>query len=214
MTAPQIDPNAQTAPSSAPPEDPPKTPVTPPKDEGPQKVEELPEWAQKIIRETRGEAAQHRTEKQKAEAEKQSTLDAIATALGLKTDDAKNPEKLAADLSAAQEASRQRAVELAVYRQATATGGDPDALLDSRSFLSAITDYDPNAADFPTRIADAIKSAISANARLAAKAQGGVTQSATGGNSLGQGRQNQPKVGGVDAGRSIYEEKKGRKPAN
>lgn len=84
------------------------------------KVEELPDWAQKMIADTRkGEAAQRvklrETETSmtaaqeaaaKAETDRQATLDAIAKALGLKPEDTPpDPAQLAEQLAAAQAAA-------------------------------------------------------------------------------------------------------------
>lgn len=178
-----------------------------PKQEEPQNVDALPEWAQKIIRDTRGEAAQHRTAKQAAEQEKQSTLDAIAQALGLK-EGTPDPAKLTSELTAAQAQAKQRSVELAVYRQADASGGDPNALLDSRSFITKLESLDPNASDFSTSVTDAIKDAVTANPKLA---KGTPATTLSGGTSIGQGRREVSKTTGVAGGRDLYAERKGKK---
>lgn len=96
----------------------------------------------------------------------QSQLDAIAKALGLKQDDTPpDPAALAAQVTAEQTRAREAAVQLAVYRSAAAAGGNPDALLDSASFLAAVKAVDP--ADVAA-VAAAVKEAVAANPRLAA----------------------------------------------
>lgn len=103
-------------------------------------------------------------------------LAAILKAAGLAPDGKEDPaEQLKAAREAAERATaraRQTAVELAVYRSAGKVGADPDAVLDSRAFLAAVADLDPDAKDFADRIADAIKSALKNNPKLAAAGQG------------------------------------------
>lgn len=103
----------------------------------------------------------------------------VAVAFGLETDEAKppTPEELAKQLEEAQtrtkasdDRARQTQVELAVYKTAARHGGDPDALLDSRSFANAISKLDPTAADFNEQVGQAVKTAVDSNKKLAAKA--------------------------------------------
>lgn len=108
----------------------------------------------------------------KALAEQQAILDNIAQALGLKKadeDPQKVAEKLTAELTSTRDELRQARVELAVYKAASRHGGDPDALLDSRSFLRAVAQLNPDDDGFADAIADAIKDAIKANPKLAAQ---------------------------------------------
>lgn len=106
-------------------------------------------------------------EKQLADAQsaQQTTLDNIAKALGLKSDETPDPEKLTAQLTTEQAKAREAAVQLAVYRNASAAGANPDALLDSASFLRTLAEVDPTNAD---AVNAAIKTAIDANPRLKA----------------------------------------------
>lgn len=90
----------------------------------------------------------------------QSQLDAIAKALGLKQDEPPDPEKLASQIADEQARTREASLQLAVYRLAGASGANPDALLDSASFLRTIADVDPADA---TAVTTAIKNAIEAN---------------------------------------------------
>ena len=139
-------------------------------------VEQLPAWAQKLVRDTRAEAAENRTKaKQHAdaltalEAKSQQQLDGIAKALGLKPEEA-TPEQImaerdqaraTADASAA--SARASAVELAVFRAAAQSGANGNALLDSRSFVATLAGLDPASADFGQRVSDAITAATDAN---------------------------------------------------
>lgn len=107
----------------------------------------------------------------KAQADSKATLDAIAQALGLKSKD-EDPkalaEKLTTELGGAQTDARQARVELAVYKAAAKHGGDADALLDSRAFVKAVGELDPADDGFAGAVGEAIKTAIKANAKLAA----------------------------------------------
>lgn len=133
-----------------------------------QKVEDLPDWAQKLIRDTRDEAAKNRTGRSAAEEQQQKILRAVAQAAGLKIDgdDQPTPEQLAEQLNASQNQAREAAVQLAVYREAAKHQGDPDALLDSRAFLAKVSDLDPTAGDFASKVETAIKDAVNSNPKL------------------------------------------------
>lgn len=95
----------------------------------------------------------------------QAQMDALAKAFGVKTDDPPSPEQLAEQVAQEQSRAREAAVQLAVYRNAATSGADPDALLDSASFLRSIGEIDPadNAA-----VTAAIKAAVDANPRYKA----------------------------------------------
>jgi hypothetical protein len=116
-------------------------------------VASLPSWAQKQIRDLRGESAERRTKARdadgrakQAEEKHQGTLDAIAKALGLKEeegppDPAKLTEQLqaeAAEKQTAQVEATAARIELQVFRTAQRLGVDADRLLDSRQFCDAV----------------------------------------------------------------------------
>jgi hypothetical protein len=142
----------------------------------PTSVEQLPAWAQKLIRDGRNEAAANRTKAKEHEtalaalqAKSQQQLDGIAKALGLKPEEA-TPEQIMAERDAARAASdasaaraREAAVELAVFRAAAHAQVNGNALLDSRSFVATLTGLDPAADDFAQRVNDAITAAVEAN---------------------------------------------------
>ncbi|MER7363284.1 hypothetical protein [Nonomuraea wenchangensis] len=162
------------------------------------KVDQLPSWAQKLIRETRNEAAEFRSqlrEAQKAadEAAKatgptaaeitqqvQSDLaKQIGKALGLIGEEQKEltPEQIidqltgerdmtAKERDAERERHRRALMELAVHRQGLKLGADPDALLDSRSFLKKVRDLDTEAQDFTTRLGEMIELAVTENPKF------------------------------------------------
>jgi len=118
-------------------------------------------------------------------------LAAILRAAGLTPDGKEDPaEQLKAARESADKATaraRQTAVELAVYKSAGKAGADPDAVLDSRSFLTAVADLDPEDSDFADKITDAIKTAVKNNPKLAA---------GTAGQGSGAGRQGADHTGG------------------
>ncbi len=142
---------------------------------GQQAVADLPEWAQRIIKDTRDEAAKTRIDakahaEKVAEAARQALTQDIGKALGLISDDpasaeepAPTPEELLGQLTAERESTRMARVELAVYKSAAANSADPIALLDSRAFLEAVKSIDP--ADAET-LGAAIREAVESNPRL------------------------------------------------
>lgn len=126
-------------------------------------------------------AARDAEKKAKVEAQAaKERLEQILKAAGLTPDGKTDPE--AALKAAAEErdkavaAAREASVQLAVYKLAGKAGGDPNALLDSRTFLDRVKDLNPSAADFADKVSEAIKEAVKANPKLAATqagAQGG-----------------------------------------
>lgn len=125
-----------------------------------------------MIGDLRKEAASSRVnaKQQAAEEARQQLVTDLGKALGLVKDDGAAPtaEQLTAQVTEAQQAARQSAVELAVYKAASPHQGDPLALLDSRAFLAKVADLDPAAADFQTKVSDAIKTAVTENPKLKA----------------------------------------------
>lgn len=136
--------------------------------EEPGKVEDLPAWAQKIITDTRAEAATHRTGKTAAEQKLTEQMDGIAKALGLKQDEPVDPAKLQQTVSEKDALLRTRDIELAAWQAADRAGAKASALLDSRSFVDAVSKLDPVADDFTTKLDAAVKTAVDANPLLRA----------------------------------------------
>lgn len=141
-------------------------PATPPAAGGGQQVEDLPDWAQKIIKDARDDAAKTRVnaKTQAADEARKAMAQDIAKALGITTDDTPTEEQLTPeqlrDLLAGERTTAKMArVELAVYR--TAQGGanfNAAALLDSRAFLDSIKDVDPADGEaLATKIAEAVQ---------------------------------------------------------
>lgn len=136
-----------------------------------EKVEDLPDWAQKIIREARKEAGDHRTA---ANTEKQRVA-AILAAAGIKPDEP-DPIKVA---QKATETANAAVRKLSVFEQAAAVGADPSKLLDRASFLSSISGIDPSDG---AAIKTAVEAAIAADATLkATRAVGASTVETPGG---------------------------------
>ena len=146
-------------------------------------VDELPEWAQRLIRDTRAEAATHRTRAKERDdqlaalqQQSQAQLDGIAKALGLKPEEA-TPEQIMAERDAERAradtertAARQAQVELAVFRAAEAAEANGNALLDSRAFVRTLDGLDPAADDFAEKVKGAIDRAVEANPAVFRKA--------------------------------------------
>lgn len=151
------------APAPTPPADPPAPKPAPADD-----IASLPEWAQKLIKDTRGEAAEHRTKAKDAETKHQEMLAAIGKALGLTQDDdpAKAAEKAASERDAAAAESKALKVELAVLKSAAKHGANAEALADSRTFMAKLAGLDPAADDFAAELDTAIKTALEANPSL------------------------------------------------
>ncbi|TXS34962.1 hypothetical protein, partial [Streptomyces sp. OR43] len=138
---------------------------------------------EKLVENLRGDVAAEKAKRealeQKAKDDQDTLMKRVAKAFGLETDEAKppTPEELAQQLAveqtrtkASDDRARQTEVELAVYKTASRHGGDPDALLDSRAFANAIAKLDPSSDGFDTAVGDAVKAAVEANSKLAAKA--------------------------------------------
>lgn len=154
---------APDAPSAPAPDAPPAQPAEPAG-----KVEELPAWAQKLISDTRTEAAQHRTGKTAAEQKQADLMEGLAKVLGLKQDEPLDPAKLQQTVSEKDAALRARDVELAAWQAADRAGAKAAALLDSRSFVETVSKLDPAADDFTTKLDAAVKAAVDANPLLKA----------------------------------------------
>ncbi|MGW0920092.1 hypothetical protein ACWD3J_13880 [Streptomyces sp. NPDC002755] len=159
------------------------TPASEPKGKTPKFEGDFdPARFEKLVENLRGdveaEKAKRTAAEQKAADDQAAFMKKVASAFGIETDEAKppTPEELAQQLAeeqtrtkASDDRARQTAVELAVYKTAGQHGGDPDALLDSRSFANAIAKLDPTAADFGEQVGKAVKAAVDSNQKLAAK---------------------------------------------
>lgn len=135
------------------------------------RVEDLPQWAQKLISDTRKEAGDARVaaKTEAAQEAQQQLAKDIGKILGLVEDDKVDPDALLKQVQEAQAERTAAARELAVFRAASEAGGDPDALLDSNSFLHSIESVDPTDLG---KIKAAISEAVKNNNRLAAVKSG------------------------------------------
>ncbi|MFG3136121.1 hypothetical protein ACGFZA_07845 [Streptomyces sp. NPDC048211] len=183
------------APPAAPTPPEPAAPATPepatepkPADEPKGKTPEFkgdfdPAKFERLVENLRGDVAAEKAKRealeQKAKDDQDTLMKRVAKAFGLETDEAKppTPEELAQQLAeeqartkASDDRARQTEVELAVYKTASRHGGDPDALLDSRAFANAIAKLDPSSDGLDAAVGDAVKAAVEANSKLAAKA--------------------------------------------
>lgn len=131
---------------------------------------------QKELKTANGEAAKARTTAKKAAADeaRAEIVQELGKALGLIKDDKDappDPAALTAKIEQATAAHRETAVELAIYRHASAHGADPDALTDSRAFLNSIKGLDPSEDGFAKKVQAAIKQAVADNPKLKAASQ-------------------------------------------
>ena len=137
-------------------------------DEDPRLVIERLEAEVKAARQEAGKARINA--KQAAADEARAELaQQVGKALGLVADDPVDPAALTQQIEASQAQARQAQIELAVYRAADTAGGDPIALLDSRTFLETAASIDPSDSD---ALVAAIGQAVTANPRLGKAAPG------------------------------------------
>lgn len=163
-------PGAPETPPATPPAQPPAAPpppaAEPPAPPQANDVQSLPDWAQKMIGDLRNEAAGNRTKAKTAEEERNELLAKLGQALGVTDEETPDPAKLASDLEATQAEARVARIEAAAVRAAVRLGANPDALLDSRSFLDNAARLDPAADTFSTDLESAISQALEANPLL------------------------------------------------
>ncbi|MGI5350215.1 hypothetical protein ACQEU8_36590 [Streptomyces sp. CA-250714] len=158
----------------------PTPPAAPPTGEGQQQGEDTAAQIARLeteLADARKEAGKTRvTAKQKAadDARAELTQQLLGILDPSKAGEQATPEELTQQLTAAQEQARQTAVELAVYRTAREAGGDPDALLDSRSFAAAVAELDPTDT---AAVKAAVEAAVTANPKLAVQQPAGPPRS-------------------------------------
>ena len=147
------------------------------------------------------QAAQYRTQlraQEQATADLQARLDeqgktlaALAGVFNPEASPAADPAEALQTITAETETLRtdlaDARAELAVYRSAAEHGGNPNALLDSRSFLNTLRGLDATADDYQEQVAEAIRTAVASNANLSAAGPGPVRG---GGSGAGQGSAN------------------------
>ena len=139
--------------------------------------------ALKVIADLRKENARQRTaaKERTATETRVEIARTLAEALGVphneedgdKGSEVEDIQALTAQVEDITRAETQARRELAVYRAAHDVDADPDMLLDSRSFLSHVSDIDPDNHD---DIVEAVKDAVKNNPAFRAPRAGGVTR--------------------------------------
>ena len=177
--APETPPAVPEAPPVAPPEAPPAAPPTGPAEN----VDQLPDWAQKIIRDTRKEAGDNRTKALTAETAAQERVNKILEAAGIKTaEEPLDAAKLTEQLSAKDQSIRNLTVERALDKAARKAGADEDLLDAVLTRKGALAGLDPSATDFAQQLDALVKAEVDANPKLkAARAAGASGIEQTGG---------------------------------
>lgn len=164
------------APPAPPVPQPPTPPAAPPGAPPEGDVKSLPDWAQKMISDARAEAGKERTtaKANAANEAREQLLKEFGEKLGILTPEAKpDPAALTAaigekdtTIATLTTSNRELSVQLALYDHADKHGANPTALRDSVSFMKSLAGLDPTAADFGTKLDDAIKTAVEANQQL------------------------------------------------
>lgn len=136
-------------------------PTAPAGAQDPQTVESLPDWAQKLIRDTRREAAGYRTSRDEAAtAARNEAIQRVAQAFGIDEEKTPQLDELTAQLTKAQTDARIADVTNRAIRAASAKGGiDVDGMLDSVMVTTKLAGLDPTAATFETDLASIIADA-------------------------------------------------------
>lgn len=99
--------------------------------------------------------------------QQQAILKQLAEKAGVQLDGPPDPAKIVEQLTAAQQSAQQRALELAVFRTASAAGGNADALLDSRAFMAKAAALDANDPELAAKVAALVTETVTANPGLA-----------------------------------------------
>jgi len=120
----------------------------------------------KYVGELRQEAAKHRTAVKAVRDEMDALKASLAKALGVGDDKTQDPAELQKAIAAKDAQLRSLTIEGKVRSLASKVGAEAEALLDSRSFLSALADLDTSAANFEADVTAAIQAAINANPKL------------------------------------------------
>ena len=140
------------------------------------------EEALKVIADLRKENARQRTTaKERTATETRAEIArTLAEALGVphdeeggEDDEVEDIQALTSQVEDITHAETQARRELAVYRAAHSVNADPDLLLDSRSFLSHVSDIDPDDGD---GIVEAVKDAVKNNPAFRSPQAGGATR--------------------------------------
>lgn len=129
---------------------------------------DLPEAAQKIVRDARAEAAKYRTERNESRTVQQQQADqikAINKALGIESDEP-NADDLQKTLDQREQQLRELKVENAFGRAAKEHSADEELTLAVLSRKGVLSGLDPDAEDFASKLSAAIKTEVDANPKL------------------------------------------------
>lgn len=179
------EPAAPATPAAPAPTPPPAAPAAPAESDT-EDIASLPEWAQKVIADTRAENARSRVtaKTEAAEAAKADILAAITAALGGKPAEGDQPptvEAVTADLTAAREQAANTARAFEVYKAATTVGANADRLTDSQRFMSTVNALDVTSDTFVSDVTKAVEAAITADPSLKGQAPSRSGTTPTGG---------------------------------
>lgn len=114
------------------------------------------------VKTARNEAKNLRDRVKSADDVRAELIATIAKATGIEQAPP-DPAALTQQLEAQTSATRQASLELAVYRAAASAGGDPNALLDSVSFVKSLDGLDPSDSD---AVIAKVTAAVAANPAL------------------------------------------------
>ncbi|MBB4931854.1 hypothetical protein F4561_002674 [Lipingzhangella halophila] len=158
----------------------------------PERVEDLPDWAQRVIRDARKGEGDKRAALREAESKisdtesrYQQTLDGIAKALGYKQDDSPpDPEEMAKQLSTkdeqltkAQEAERSARRQSVAERAMHKHGADVEQMSDSKKFARELEKLDPDGETFTNDLDELVKTTLNDNPKYKAASQAPATSS-------------------------------------
>jgi len=128
-----------------------------------------PVKAARLVENLRAEVDAEKTKRTEMETKFSGFMDNFAKLFG-GAEKQLTPEQIAQKAQESDQQAREANVKLAVFQTAGKHGADPDALLDSASFVRAISKLDPSADTFAANVDTAIKNAVEGNARLKAQA--------------------------------------------
>lgn len=188
------------------------------KDDG-KSLDELPPWAQKVIKGLQKSDGDNRVRAKKAEEASTETAQkfeaftqALSAALGGKPvgeqDEPPSAEELTAALATANDSNRQAAVRLAVWESGSEIANVPE-LMDSAKFLSSIQGLDPAADEFADQLTEKITAAVESNPQRfrASAPRAGAGSAPSGGDfsgGTGTGQPKDPESMSVDEHRTDY----------
>jgi hypothetical protein len=127
-----------------------------------------PEKAARLIDNLRSDLDAERTKRTEMETNFSAFMEKFGQLFGKGDEKQLTPEQIQQKAEQSAQEAREASVKLAVYQVAAKHEADPDALLDSASFVRAVAKLDPTADTFAANVETAIKKAVESNARLKA----------------------------------------------